>query len=316
MKKLFSIITLFMLLLGCLTLPTAATDDYSGYDLEVLTDFTSLSEDMQVLTIYGKTYHRMDLSAFDLYNESGTDLYLSASQQEQIKHGFVLFDTSLITAQVTLEFKDGSSMSMFFINDAFRSQVETLMTSEDINGQVQFYWPNEYVVTAPLSDFRGTPVTVSQHILNQANEFAVNAKMDGLELQYQKGTVLEEKGVLYYVDFKENGIEAADYYKNHRTSLEGYEITDEALKAELTKYIQAYYDDGVGVFYDDDFTEKLSTGVLIFLFGVVPLGILILAVVLARRSKGYQRITWIVTGGLSSGTLAVFLLIARFLLRL
>ena len=322
MKKLFSIITLVMLLLGCLALPAVAAKDpsytyhdYADFDPEEIPD-TFLSEDMQVLTLKGETYHRMNLSGFELSLENYGKLPLSEDQKGQIANNTVWWDGYRITAQVALEYVDGTEITMYFVNDHRRSAVEALASGEDIEGRVEFYWPEDHTVIAPLSDFKGTPKPISYGDLSGYNIFEVYGHVEGLNLQYRKGLVLENRGIVYYLDFAENGIDPNTYYEYEYSTKQVYEITDEALKAELSKYIGEYYDDGVGMFYDEAFTEKLSAGVLIVLFAGVPAAILIWAVVLLIKSKGYQRKSWIVTAGLSGCTVVVFTIVTVLIMRI
>ena len=320
MKKLFCIITVVLLLLGCLTMTVCATSDPSegtniaDFGLEVSAPV--ISEDLQTLTMNGETFHRMDLSDLDYYLEEGYSLDLTESQKALVKRAMVYQDWEKMIAEVELYYRDGATLTLTFAADSRRAQLEQLLTGEDIEGLVEFYWPEDVIVSGPMGSFKENPVTLDSRVLDYCNEFQVFGSVEGLETRVLKGALLEEKGSLYYVEFKENDIDPNEFFPAKYTRLEGYEITDETLKSQLMECIESYYSDGSGMFYDDEFTEQLSAVILTVLFGAVPLGILALAVVLALRSKGYQRITWIVTSCLSGGALTVFIIIAQYLLRL
>ena len=279
---------------------------------------TFLSDDLQSLTLKGEIFRRMDLSGFELLLENSGSLHLSVVQKKnrQITTGSVSWDDDFNAAHVTLEYADGTQVSMYFINSSRYYQTEALISGEDIDARVEFYWPEEHHVIAPFEHFKGALKHVSDGELNSFNTFEVYGHVEGLELRLRKGLILAGKDTLYYMDFAENGIDPNAYYDYEPQGKQVYEITDAALKAELMTYIQAYYDDGVGIFYDDAFTEKLSTGVLIALFAGVPGLILICAVVLGIKSKGYQRKTWIVTAALSGCTVVVFSVITVLVMRI
>lgn len=319
MKKLFCIITLVTLLLGCLTLSAAAEHDYAAFGLTTPSGMPTLSEDMQVLSLKGHTYRRIDLTKFILNiggGVNGASLELSDTQKGVIKQGLVYWDMEQTVAKVVLELEAGAEMTLYFVNDNYRSQAEALLSGENIDVQINFYWPTEYELITPLSDLQGTPITVHNDFVRESNTFNVFAHVDPLSISYQKGILLDNRGTLYYLDFEANGMLSSNYYVGKDIYVMIYEITNEDLKVELSKCIQEYYDDGVGVFYDDNFTEQLSTGILIFLFIGVPGLILVCAVVLLIKSKGYQRKNWIVTAVLSVCTVAVFAIVTVLIMRI
>ena len=144
MKKLICTLTVLLLLLGCLTIPAAAGEDIAvtevvpyKEDYATMVLDATLSEDLQVLTMNGETYHRMDLTNFELYHNYGSELTLSDSQKEQIKTSEIWYDDQLLTAQVTLSYRDGFEASMYFVLDSRRSEVG-LVDERMVVGQV-FY---------------------------------------------------------------------------------------------------------------------------------------------------------------------------------
>ena len=303
MKKTIITILTLVLLLGCLTPVVSASS------------WPTLSEDLQTLTIDGETYHRFNTTTllYDIYEEMS--LELSETQKEIFLDGSVYFSPDKIIADVTIRYKDGASISAGYVKDSAREQMEDLTQNKNMNGSVEFYWPEEITVSAPMEDFKGEAVELDSLVLDYCNFFQVYGSVSTYEIITLQGSLLEEQGELYYVDFSENPRIVPDKFFPHEyTSLKGYKIPDGTLKSQLTKAIDAYYSDGLGVLYDDDFSEKLSTVLLIFLFAGIPSLILIWSVVLLIRSKGYQRKTWAVTAGMACGTLVVFAIVTAMMI--
>jgi hypothetical protein len=274
-----------------------------------------LSEDFLTLTLDGETYHRMDTSAFEWSYGYEVNLNLTQTQLELVKEGTVNFDHSNVIAEVNLYYQDGSSLYASYVKDSQRDRLIAML--EDDNAVVEIeYWNNSNFTKASIKDYKGNAIVLSERILSYCDYYYVFGHAEDLDIYTRPGALLVEQGKYYYVDFSENKLDADKFTPWEHSSLAGYEITNEALIQQLDRDMADYYDDGIGAIYDDEFTEDLSTAVLIGVFGIFPGVVLLLAVILLIRNKGYQRLTWAITAGLSAAELTVFGIIVRIFLKL
>lgn len=319
MKKLFCMFLAAMLLCG-LTLSVSATEethDWADFEIDAGNAMPFLSEDFTTLTIDGETYHRMDISYFENYTlENELFIALTDDQQLQVKNATLATDSKKIIASVSITYRDGSSFSAGFVKDSQRDRLTALLEDENTTAWVEFWNAYSVSATAPIKNFKGKPVQLRDNFLNYCDQFFVYGINYNINIRCILGVVLTHEGKFYYVDAQETGYNPYDSDLWSYDFLDGYEITNEALLTALQENTEEYYSDGVGMLYDDDFTEDMSIGVLVLLFGILPGFVLILAVILLIRSKGYQRKTWAVTAGIAASELAVFGVLVGIFMRL
>jgi hypothetical protein len=251
----------------------------------------------------------MDVSAFECDYYDTISVPLSESQRMQIANATMFYSYhNDIIVKLDLAYTDGATLSATYVKDSYRDRLTAMLEDELGNATVEFWFDTRTPTVAPIKDFKGIPMILKGDILDYGDNFTVYGIRDDLDLRCHLGVVIVEGGKFYYADFKENGLpsprDGFDIWPY--STLKGYEITDPALLESLKNNTEAYYSDGVGALYDDDFTEDMSIGVLVLLFGILPGFVLILAVVLLIRNKGYQRKTWAVTAGIAASELAVF----------
>lgn len=318
MKKFICTLMVTLLLWGLAlsvsaTADPAETHDWAGFgdvaDIAGVEEelYNGISEDLTVLTLDGETYHRMDASAFqpEYYWSEDFPLPLSEAQQAQINNAYWEHMGNKAIVSVTIIYWDGVTWSAYYVKDSLRDTLTDMLEGETSTVTVE-QWLKSRNVTASLKDFKGTPIKIKGTLLNYATEFEVLCTNEYLELSCQRGIVLEEDGKFYYVDFQENNIHADHFNRFSYGYLDGYEITDPTLLQELEESTELYYSDTVGALYDDDFTEAMSVGVLVLIFGIFPGALLILAVIRLIQTKSHQRKAWIATAALAASELAVF----------
>jgi hypothetical protein len=248
----------------------------------------------------------MDISYLDYSLENELSIALTDEQQLQVKKATLETDSKDIIALVSLTYQDGSTLSAGFVKDSQRERLTALLEDENTTAWVEFWNSYSQSITSPIKNFKGTPTKLDRKFLNYCDQFNVYGINYNINIRSILGVVLTHDGKFYYVDAQETGYNPYDSDLWSYDFLDGYEITNEALLTALQENTEEYYSDGVGMLYDDDFTEDMSIGVLVLLFGILPGFVLILAVVLLIRSKGYQRKTWAVTAGIAASELAVF----------
>jgi hypothetical protein len=196
-----------------------------------------------------------------------------------------------------------------FVESQYAQELDALIHDDTLEVSTSYYWEEDNIITAPLSDFKGTACTVDQLMLDYYyDRYYVYVYSDALDCQVNRGVVLTDGERAIYIDFQENGInneEMEDVYG--WPDMKGHEIADPALSQALIEDWESRNDFGIDA--DDHLGQVLSGIFLCFVFALVPLGICIPSVIFALRGKGYYRVTWGITAALSAATLVLFILL-------
>lgn len=271
-----------------------------------------LSEDLQTLTLDDRTYSRADLSAMGLYYDGETfAAQLPENLRSQVK-GTVAYSTfNEWVISVEIYYQDGSRQDIYFAYDAVKSELLRLCQDDELVCGVQLWWDDELsAASAPISKFKGTAVELDGRDLAYYDTYEVMYHYRELDTNVHRGFVSDFEGDYYYVDYQENNIPtpATFYAGDWPTPLKVYKITD----AELIEQIDEALDTEFNATSSSG--QTISAFFLCFVFGLIPLAILILSLILAIRSKGYYRLTWAVTSGLCAAELSVFLVVVSQIL--
>ena len=90
--------------------------------------------------------------------------------------------------------------------------------------------------------------------------------------------------------------------------LKAYKITDAELIEQIDEALDSQYNSA-------SFSgQAISAFFLCFVFGLIPLAILVLSLIITIRSRGYYRLTWAITAGLCAAELSVFFLVVSYIL--
>lgn len=271
-----------------------------------------LSEDLQTLTLDGRTYSRADLSAMNLYyNGLPFEVQLPEDLHSQVKSAISYSTINEWVISVEIYYQDGSRQDICFAYDAVKSELLRLCQDDELVCGIQLWWEDELsAASAPISTFKGTPVELDGRDLAYTDTYEVMYFYRELDTHINRGFVSDFKGDYYYVDYRENNIPnpAAFYAGDWPTPLKVYKITD----TELIEQIDEALDSEFNVTSSSG--QTISAFFLCFVFGLIPLAILVLSLIFAIRSKGYYRLTWAVTAGLCAAELSVFLVVVSNIL--
>lgn len=347
MKKILSIMFAFMLIFSCFAV-TVFAEDMPFVDFEVVEDkdevlfdtnefpvydkqpIITFSDDFTKLYVDDESFSRANLSMLstdfgytvittrerDLSSKGSAYLELTDAQKNAVTNIYI--ETNLETTMYRIEFYygDGSSLCVYFLKDSLFEDYKEIINGNADKYLVDFLWPDGNIVTATKSEIAGEIVSLTEEeIYNSTIEFFyVDATNESLTLKAYSGIVCLMGDTYYYIDYKENNIEEADFLYGEEPRadviIKLHKITDEELNAKCQLALEEYYSDDYGVLYDDDTTDTISAVFLIFVFAVIPAVIFVIFLIKAIRGKGIYKKIYGVVSAFCIAELAVFTIIA------
>jgi hypothetical protein len=303
MKRIFaaSAIVLTLLCLLCFAVSAAPS--------------ATLSEDLQTLTIKGKTYSPGDISLMPLYMSDDThiDLQLPKALEKELKTYKVLHNEGFTVLSVELYYPDGSLRSIPFVADTYSSPLWKLNHDDTLEVAVNNYWNDYQKINATVQDLKGKPIHLFPQKLISGHYLEVRIYSKDFQCDVYRGAVYASNDLIYYVDYLENNIvDTNAYYAFQRPELQAYEVTDPAVRQNIIEAVSHY---NTYVNEDDQLELNLSAIFLCFVFAAIPLMVLIPSAIFTCRSKGYYRITWGITAGICIVELCIFAVMVLSLLQ-
>lgn len=333
MKKILSIIFAIMLIFSCFAVSAFAEDieisepdyDYWGaiyYESQPVMKF---SDDYKKLYVDGEPYSRFNASLVtaDLeysvdvaekhnpYSHTGAFVDLTDEQSENIENIYIETNNIKNIYRMELYFNDGSMLTVYFLQDTYFDEYNTLISGDVNKYNINFTYPDGNIVVAEKSALFGEIVPQGDSAYSSwENVVTVSIQSDDGSMTIYVGDVVLLNDVFYYVDYKESGVTESPFYCQLYSDCVFHKITDEALLADLNAAQQRYYEDDYGVFYDDDTTDTVSAVFLIFVFAVIPAVIFVIFLIKAIRGKGIYKKIYGAVAAFCIAELAVFTIIA------
>jgi hypothetical protein len=238
---------------------------------------------------------------------------LSATQQESIDNVNILANESCSLLEVEMAFKDGSLLTAYFMKEDAIDTYNKMVSAPDALYTVDFKYPNNNQVPGIKELYTANPVVLDELEINRSDSYDVYINIQE-DMRLLVGALLITDDHYYYVDFKEIGVTGLYNFNPYEFSaLSAYEITDTSLLEAIKTGETAYYNDDLGFFYDDNFTEAVAQLFLIIVFAVLPAIALILFLILAIRAKGIYKKLFAIICGCSGVELILFTIIAIIL---
>ncbi|MBE6798492.1 MAG: hypothetical protein E7525_01760 [Ruminococcaceae bacterium] len=314
MKKIISVIIICLLLSSVLVIPASAA-------------YYVLEENDQVLRFYNAagSFRRIDDSMLQVeYTVDMTDTIKYTGDQIYVIKNVKLrsnADGNLIRAEIY--YKDGTCLISNYLREDYIDEYAAFVNDSVDSYTLDFTWPEGNFVNVDKSAISGKLVYLyKDHILNASHILPMNYQTADGALVVPKGAavILEDKCYFVKYDNYNSGLQSINDLYNCATNstssaalVSAYEIADEATLKAIKDAEEKYYGSDFGFLYDDDFTKSLSAGFLIILFGVLPLGLFVLFLILAIRSKTiYKKLFTIVY--ISSAVLVVVFAILALLI--
>lgn len=291
MKKLICIV--FCLIALCL-----------GLGVNAFADGGKLSDDLQTLTLDGKTYHRCNTLVTEYWGYD-TDIPLKAPDGA-VATAYPNEDASLV--DVELLYKDGSRLSMGFIRENYIQEYDRLLTTTDGSCCVPFYWGAPEL---SLEVLKSSPVTLDSMVLYWAETYPVQIYAKNDSFSVIRGTLLIDGDSYYYVDHQELGvINRRDFSTYEAEEMSAYKITDPETLASLKEIRKQ--EGGVRII-GSDFMQSISAAMLTLVFALFPAAVLVLSLIFGFRRKGSRKNAWRTICALCAAELIVFTLIVIIL---
>ena len=274
MKKIISILFAITLLFSCFGLTSFAQNSS-----------LTISEDYKTITVDGKTYSQFNsnmLASNNTMDRASIQVMLSTAQQNAIDGIHITSDYKQIMFGLQIAFKDGISVSISYLRSDLLADYNNLVNNGSDSYDIVFDYPESNTIVADSKALYGTEVNLTADFLYQCDYFPVTVSNINNSISVIKGSLLIGDNAYYYVDFANSGIAFGNSFSPwNYANLKAYKITDSTLLEKLeTAYDAYYYGD-----FSNGFTQTLAAIFLIFTFGIIPLGILIVGIILAIRSK-------------------------------
>ncbi len=252
------------------------------------------SEDYNEIYYNGITYFQFNGNNL-VYDEGCTEVYadLTAEQLTVVSQLRLEISTkeNFLWADYSLD--NGGTMSFAYMRREYIESYNRIKTDDWSTAEINFYWPDDNIIITERSALSQNKTNISpSSYVSGFESFEVYTPIEGQDFGIIKGQLVIADEKYYYVDFANAGITYNDsFYLGDYSSVSAYEITDKALCGEIDTAITEYYDDGLGFLENDKLTNSISDVLLCILFGVFPLAVLVLFLVLAIRSKTkYKRL--------------------------
>lgn len=300
MKKILSI-CLAALLAVLFLLPAAAEDSAltpaaPGEGMYIILDKTYTH-----LYFNDEVYSRADVSDLDLIKESRKGADVGFEEYNGVE-GISLWATPNNTVfWIDVSFTDGSNIAATFLRDSARADYERLLRGEPDEAVVDFDYPTDNKVNISPAALQGAEVELWK-APTYANCFYVWGTVGDGDLERKLGVVVCMDGEFYYVKECDN----IYVLTNAELPISAYRITDPEAFAACLDARQAYLNDEIGFVYDDVLTGLVGAFTLIFFFGVIPLAIFVVFLILAIRGRGIYRKIYAAVCTCSGVTLAIF----------
>ena len=297
MRKICWILAL-LLVFSCLCVTVQAAESPS-----LGTNTVTVSEDFRTVSWNGKEYQRFQTTGTKLTSDAASfEVTLTEEQQETLKAISVIRYNESAVLRLEISFLDGGKLTAHYLRTDLLDDHAVALAGKADNCFVDFEWPTGNIVQAKKSLLTGQSMTLKANILEWCESYEVRFRVGDSSLEVVGGAVLCSEERYYYVDFLANGIEygesgfsAYEYFQ-----LEGWEITDEDLLAQLRSASEAYYNDGLGFLSNDTLSQAIAKVFTVLLFCVLPFGLFVLFLVLSLRAKQpvYRvmfRVVWVLS---------------------
>jgi|GEM_PF-1241942 len=334
MKKILSIIFAIVLIFSCFAITAFATDiaieendnydyfDTAYYESQPVITF---SEDYKKMYVDDVPFSRFDATmlstSFDyevrVENERNSSFVNSAyvdltdAQKEDLAEIYIETNLAQNMYRVELLFTDGSSLIVHFIDEEILDDYNKVVSGDADHYIVDFLYPEANMVVTEKSALFGTTTTYTVEDLTYTYDFYyVEATNKDMSISLDAGVVFVDGDSFYYIDYKENNLEHADFFYGNSYAddkeIVVHKITDEALVLDLQSALEAYYDDDYGIFYDDDTSEAISAIFIIILFAVLPTVLFVIFLIKAIRGKGIYKKLYGTVAALCMAVVIVF----------
>ncbi len=320
MKKILALILALICLSSMTALATSpvmteVTEDKTGYTELAPTAVITVNDNYEGITYNGEYFvifnaNNLDMSGFD---DLKCIVSLTDAQKERIDRAIFSINLERTVIYATYSFSNGTSLNAHYIKNDCIPEFDRVMSDDWKRGEIEFQYPYDNQLKVEKEKLLGKQVNLFTPE-SSWSEFMVYSSSDEVGIKRLKGCLVADGDKYYYIDFEVAQITPAyDFAVTDYPNVIAFEITDKALTAQIKNSIELYYDDDYGFLEDDKITSKISDILLIFMFLILPLGLFVLFLVLAIRSKTKYRKFFRAIYILALITLLLFIIISAIL---
>ena len=304
MKKILSILFAVFLLSSVFTFNAFADDATATF-----------SDDFKSVYMGGYEFKRCNTSLlvyeedtgyfdeYDTYIEHIIPYKLTNKQKEVVEDVDISIDEDQVIMSIYIYYKDGSTLRAGFLRTDYINSYNALLDGKVEKYAVDFAYPDGNTVIVPKDALFTPTITLKQE---NSEYFCTYAVSDDGKLRIEKGFLIVIDTEYYYIDNEENDNHPRIY---EFKEIKAHKITDSDVVEKIENAYNLYYDNEFGTIFGSEIEEEFSKVFLVFIFGVVPFGILIAALILAIRSKLIYRKLFKTIAIISGAEVLVFAII-------
>lgn len=242
----------------------------------------SISEDYKTLYYNETKYHQFDSSMINVMYYTNYDEIRYDSDEIKYVDFNISESNAIITADITM--KNSITITMSYLEETYLEEYNSLISTSSLY-TVDFGYPEENKAELTPDQVFGEKVVVSEAELEDYIYFPVNAYATNNVFVVKKGFILSNYGVYYYVDYAENDItDADDFYMGDKENVTAWIISDAKATEVLDTGYKKFNSDALG-FLTGDFTGRIGAVILVLIFGLIPVAVFIVFLILSLRAK-------------------------------
>ena len=351
MKKIISVISVILISVFCLGLTAISVPETKGKIATISEDLQVIQSGKEKFYRINSNDIEFDYIVVDdeeyVYDENtivyedkvvveyADEMYefqLSENQKKTIEN---IEDCSLgseVYIDIVIYYKDGTSLSgLKFLNEKYLDEYNDLIENGSDTYLVDFIFPDNNFVNIPKAALFNSDNKTTIKTDDFFDECYVYIENSSKIFRIEQGSIITYKDEFYYRDNKENGLKSEFVDGVHNTiyhekstvhntiyheksTVSVYKITDENTINKLKEAQEKYYEDDFGFLFNEKLAESISKVLFVVIFGILPLAVLVLSIVICVRSskKAYKKIC--ITTSVLSVTEIISFIIAIVLL--
>jgi len=283
-KRFFVLFFAFLLLIPCLVPAASATEPEDP-------NAAVVSGDLQTVRYRGLTYVRFDARYTHWWDGSIQPSQIICDSPDVVSVELT-FNPNAMIMTAEIYYKDGSRLTAHYISPGYVAEHQALM-DKGHTAVVDFGYPSNNTVSLIPGALMSQPVTLSISSGDDHQSFDIYSESRDGSFIILKGLLVAHKDHFYYIDYEASGIffPSGIYNSKQLNGMAAYAITDPALLLELEAAYDRYNSLSFGVF-SGSVMDMAGIVLLVLTFGVFPLAVLVVFLILALRAKtrAYKKI--------------------------
>ncbi len=298
MKKLLSVWLVALICCSLFVLPAMANDSnvdtYSDDTLQTIT----LSEDYTQLYLGGELYYAVEGELYDMMIDEDGDycgmeyFSLSVSQMQELHDVYIHTWERGVMAALTYSTNSGVTYNKYYVAQTYLEDYNQILQGNVNRVVIEMYGTYDELVYTDMDALEGDAITISSEEYWGWDTFPVLATNDDANLFYEIGWMFVDPSddAYYFAPALQspNNVPLDNaYYFDYDLSV--IRVTDETLLERLATQYRAYNSLGLIEFENEKTGEYLAKAVILFIFGLLPLVLLVVSVVVMVKGRGIYR---------------------------